>query len=145
MLQKALFKKQRLFYFSKKTNRHGLLKNFFQEVKIADPSKVCVFFMKLLTKELERKLPPLYATEKQEDPVVVVKFFTPWSFWSWYILEYDPKNRLFFGYVIGFDKELGYFSLDELGAIRGPYGLKIERDIHWKPMPLSRVKKGEVA
>ena len=64
--------------------------------------------MKLLTEELEKQIPPLYAVEKQKDPIVIAKFFTPWSFWTWYVLEYDPKDRLFFGYVAGFEKEMGY-------------------------------------
>jgi len=100
--------------------------------------------MKLLTKVIEKQIPPPYSTKDQGDPIVVAKFFTPWSFWTWYVLEYDPKERLFFGYVTGFEDELGYFSLDELESIRGPFGLKIERDLYWKPVPLSKVKSGEV-
>ncbi|MCL6481523.1 MAG: DUF2958 domain-containing protein [Firmicutes bacterium] len=42
------------------------------------------------------------------------------------------------------ESELGYFSLDELESIRGPLGLKVERDLYWKPVPLSKVKSGEV-
>lgn len=100
--------------------------------------------MKLLTKNLEKKLPPLYAAEKEKDPLVIVKFFTPWSNWTWYGTEYDPKERIFFGYVIGLEKELGYFSLDELESLRGPWGLKVERDKHFDPVPLSKIKSGQV-
>lgn len=100
--------------------------------------------MKLVTKALEKKLPPLYAVEKEKDPMVIVKFFTPWSNWTWYCLEYDPGERIFFGYVVGLNKEFGYFSLDELESLRGPYGLKIERDLYWEPIPLSKVKNGQV-
>lgn len=28
--------------------------------------------------------------------------------------------------------ELGYVSLDELGAVKGPFGLGIERDLHFR-------------
>jgi hypothetical protein len=35
---------------------------------------------------------------------------------------------------------LGYFTLHELESVRGPYGLPIERDEWWQPMPLSAVK-----
>lgn len=45
--------------------------------------------MKLLTKELRRRLPPLYATESVKDPVAQVKFFTPWAGWTWYATEFD--------------------------------------------------------
>jgi hypothetical protein len=97
--------------------------------------------MKLLTEELRAQIPPLYSTEKESDPIVYVKFFTPWSNWTWYVLEFDGED-IFFGYVKGFEAELGYFSLSELEGIRGPWGLKIERDLYFTPKPLSEVKKG---
>ena len=96
--------------------------------------------MQLLTKELQTKLPPLYACENNNDPMVICKFFTPWSKWTWYGIEFDGEDR-FFGYVVGDYNELGYFSLSELKWIEGPYGLKIERDMHFDPMRLSKIKK----
>ena len=95
--------------------------------------------MKLLTKELRAKLPPLYSTEKDEDPTAVAKFFTPDSNWTWYATEFDGEDR-FFGLVDGFDKELGYFSLSELASARGPLGLPIERDRWFSPKPLSECR-----
>tara|TARA_B100000131_G_scaffold10139_1_gene10685 strand:+ start:3807 stop:4094 length:288 start_codon:yes stop_codon:yes gene_type:complete len=95
--------------------------------------------MKLLTKELRAKLPPLYSTEKDKDPTAVVKFFTPDSSWTWYATEFDGEDR-FFGLVDGFDKELGYFSLSELASARGPLGLPIERDRWFSPKPLSECR-----
>ncbi len=91
--------------------------------------------MMMLTKEIEKSLPKLYATEKVpvSDKVLVVKYFTPWTNWTWYGVEYDPVDRLFFGWVVGFEKEWGYFNLDELESVKGPLGLKIERDLYWKP------------
>lgn len=96
--------------------------------------------MKLMTKELLGKLPKLYSTENEKDPMVICKFFTPWSNWTWYATEFDG-NDTFFGYVVGFDKELGYFSLSELESVNGPYGLKVERDLYFDPVPLSKVKE----
>jgi hypothetical protein len=96
--------------------------------------------MKLLTKEIRDKLPPLYSQEKVQDPMVQVKFFTPDSNWTWYGIEFDGKD-LFFGWVVGFEKEMGYFSLKELESARGPLGLAIERDKWFTPMRLSEVKK----
>ena len=76
-----------------------------------------------------KNLPALGSTDGQGDQAVVqVKFFTPWTNWTWYATEYDPETRTFFGLVDGFEKEYGYFSLDELEAVKGPFGLKIERD-----------------
>ena len=74
------------------------------------------------------------------DPIVYAKYFMPDSHWTWYVLEFDGKET-FFGYVDGDYQELGYFSLSELESIRGPLGLKVERDVYWKPKPLSEVKK----
>lgn len=96
--------------------------------------------MKLLTKEIRKKLPALYSQSEVPDPMVQVKFFTPDSNWTWYATEFDGKDT-FFGWVVGFEKELGYFSLSELESARGPMNLAIERDKWFKPMPLSEVKK----
>ena len=107
-----------------------------------ETAKVARLFapMKLLTKEIRDKLPPLYSQEKVEDPMVWVKFFTPDSNWTWYATEFDGKDT-FFGWVVGFEKELGNFSLKELESARGPMGLAIERDKWFTPQPLSEVKK----
>ncbi len=51
--------------------------------------------MKLLTQELRRMLPLLYAQENEKDPMVYVKFFAPWSRWTWYITEFDGKDLFF--------------------------------------------------
>jgi hypothetical protein len=85
-------------------------------------------------------VPPLYATEHNKDPLVHVKWFTPDSSWTWYITEYDPVERLCFGVVVGFARECGYFSLDEIAASRGPLGLRVERDLYFEPKPASQCK-----
>ena len=93
--------------------------------------------MALLPDDIAKKLPPLYSQEEQGDnAIAVVKFFTPWTGWTWYATEYDPEKRLFFGVVVGQEREVGYFSLDEMEAICRPGGLTIERDLHWKPRAL---------
>jgi hypothetical protein len=99
--------------------------------------------MKLITKAIERTLPKRYSQENNPNPNAVVKFFTPWSNWTWYVLEGEKQedgDYLFFGYVVGHDSELGYFSLNELMSVRGPVGLKIERDLWFKPTPLNDIK-----
>lgn len=68
----------------------------------------------------------------------MVKFFTPWSNWTWYATEFDGEDT-FFGLVYGFERELGYFSLRELEKIRGPMGLCIERDLYFTPRKLSEI------
>ena len=95
--------------------------------------------MKLITKGLLALLPGLYATESVPGPdkVAVVKLFTPWSSWTWYGIEFDQSKRIFFGLVVGHETEFGNFSLDELLAVRGPGGLRVERDLHFRPTRLA--------
>lgn len=78
---------------------------------------------------------------KGEDAIARVKFFTPWSDWTWYVLEYDSGDKTAFGLVQGFEEELGYFSLDELESLRGPGGLRVERDRYFTPTPLKEVRR----
>jgi hypothetical protein len=81
-------------------------------------------------------LPKLYSQESQgEDALARVKFFTPDGSWTWYATEFDGDN-IFFGLVIGHEREYGYFSLSELRSNRGPLGLPIERDEHFTPTTL---------
>jgi hypothetical protein len=70
---------------------------------------------------------------------MICKFFTRDSGWTWYYSEFGGEDILF-GYVIGLEAELGYFSLAELQEARGPYGLQVERDIHFEPTRLSEIK-----
>lgn len=95
----------------------------------------------LMPPEIAAQIPPLYANEeKGESAIAHLKLFTPWTSWTWYASEYDPEQRLCFGVVVGHERELGYFSLAELALIRGPGGLRIERDLHWKPRPLKECR-----
>lgn len=96
--------------------------------------------MRLLTQELLKNFPPLYACEHVQDPMVQCKFFTPDSHWTWYAIEFDGTDR-FFGLVDGFERELGYFSLAELENIRGPMRLRVERDLYFKPCLVSELPK----
>ena len=70
-----------------------------------------------------------------------IKFFTPDSNWSWYVVEYDKYEKIFFGFVNGHYPEWGYFSLEELEQTKGPLGLHIERDIHFKEQPFGQIKE----
>lgn len=96
--------------------------------------------MKLITKAIAQQIPALYAQDgKGMEATAFVKFFTPWTNWTWYVTEMDPETGECFGLVDGFERELGYFTIEELESISGPAGLKIERDLHWTPKPLSEV------
>jgi hypothetical protein len=67
----------------------------------------------------------------------VVKLFCPWGAATWLLSEIDPEDEdIAFGLCdLGFGcPELGSVRLSELAAIRGPAGLTIERDLHFKPV-----------
>src|SRR5437764_1449873 len=91
--------------------------------------------MELLTEEMRKTLPPLYSQERNKDPTVHIKFFTPDSNWTWFVTEGSEEDGdfMFFGYVVGQAEEWGYFLLSELESAQGPLGLTIERDLHFKP------------
>lgn len=97
--------------------------------------------MKLMTKEIEKQLPALYAQDgKGYEAIAYAKFFCTWNSWTWYATEYDPEDGTFFGLVQGHEQELGYFNLAELEDVTGPLGLKIERDLYFKPCKLSEIR-----
>ena len=112
----------------------------------------------LLPEILKERLPALYSQEEERDPVVVVKYFDPVGSWTWYATEGSPVDEdgymdtnkekvdfLFFGLVMGFEAELGYFSLNELRTakegLRGIRALPIERDVHFRPQRLSEARR----
>ena len=93
--------------------------------------------MELLTQELIEQIPPLYEQEgKGENALAYVKLCTPDSNFTWFITEYDADEKMCFGLIDGFEKELGYFSLNEIEQIKGSMGLKVERDISFRPTKL---------
>ena len=98
-----------------------------------DPNEPAYVF---IPEDMRDKIPAMRATESQDAPLAMVKLFTPDSSWTWYIVEYDPEQRLCFGLVIGHEREFGYFSLEELEELRGPMGLPVERDLHFDPKPV---------
>ncbi len=99
--------------------------------------------MMLLTKANRTALPPLYSQELEGlDAVAHVKFFGGGR-WTWYVTEFSGDD-LMFGYVVsghGPDcDELGYFALSELAGLRfPPFGLPLERDLHFTPASLREI------
>lgn len=89
--------------------------------------------MKLMTKELEERFKTIGSQELETNPIVVAKFFNPTGRGTWYATEYNPEDKIFFGYVSLFGDECdewGSFSLEELESYHGMLGLGIERDLH---------------
>ena len=97
--------------------------------------------MTLIPHELLHTIPDLYETEETIDPICHVKLFLPGTNWTWYVTELSRQdNNLCFGYVIGLESELGYFSLAELEALQSSLGIAVERDESFKPTLLSKIK-----
>jgi hypothetical protein len=101
--------------------------------------------MNLLTQSQKAKLISNWRKnmlENQEiDHAPVVKLFTPDANATWLLTELDPNNEdTLFGLCdLGQGMpELGYASLKVLRALRGMWGLPVERDTQFKAQhPLS--------
>jgi len=86
--------------------------------------------MKLFTKAQLAKLHANYLQEGDHKPVV--KLFNPVGAATWLLTELN--DGIAFGLCdLGMgEPEVGYVDLAELTSIRLPFGLKIERDLHFK-------------
>ena len=96
----------------------------------------------LLPKELMNALPKISDQEGDKNPTVYAVFQFPLSGWVWFVTEGDAyeDDFLFFGYVIGFEREWGYFCLTELESV-DINGVKVCRDENHVPTPLSECLK----
>jgi len=74
------------------------------------------------------------------DPPPAIKLFNPLGAATWLATELAEDDDTLFGLAdLGFGcPELGYFSLSEIGAVRLPFGLFIERDLSFETaLPLT--------
>ena len=69
--------------------------------------------------EVLSKIPALFATERQdeENHLFLMRFYHPLSKDQWFVVEYDPEERVFFGWTDGDFQEWGYFSLLEMAFV----------------------------
>ena len=100
--------------------------------------------MKLLTEELIKEFQKQGDTSNKDpkEVKIIAKYFNPTGAGTWFATEYDPIDRVFFGYANLGDPEmaeLGTFSLDELQSYKGKFGLGIERDLHFHDKTLKDV------
>lgn len=105
--------------------------------------------MKLLTKDIREQLlangkaREVYAQGGWSEPdfIPVVKLFTPDAQCTWLLSELDPEDPdIAFGLCdLGMGcPELGSVRISELESLRGPLGLAVERDLHFRTIfPLS--------
>ena len=97
-----------------------------------------------MTKALEKRFAKVGRQEKVEDPIIIAKFFNPTGRGNWFATEYNPKDKIFFGYVSLFGDycdEWGSFSLSELEDYKGQLGLGIERDLGFEETKSSEIIK----
>ena len=73
------------------------------------------------------------AREEHFDPWPVVKLYNPLGPATWLATELADDGDTLFGLAdLGFGcPELGAFSLSEIRAVRLPFGMAIERDLHF--------------
>lgn len=87
--------------------------------------------MKLLTKEIKQKLANNVGDGNVDKPYL--KLFNPTGIGTWLISEYDEETGQMFGLCDLGHPELGYVNLKEIEEVELPWGLKIERDMHFEP------------
>lgn len=95
--------------------------------------------MKLITKEIEKKL-LANRDLPEEERKPYLKLFNPAGAATWLISEIDDGSidsgdAIFFGLCdLGFgEPELGMVAMQEIASAKLPFGLSIERDLHWEP------------
>ena len=92
--------------------------------------------MKLMTKAITDRFAQVGDQQDKAlaDHIIIAKFFNPTGAGTWFATEFNPENQLFFGFVSIFgdhNDEWGSFSLVELEELELPFGLGIERDMHY--------------
>jgi len=88
--------------------------------------------MKLFTEEINKQLAKCgYNNERP-----IFKLFAPWGEGTWLVT--GEEDGILYGWAdLGMQcvEWGGLFSREEVESIKGPFGLKIERDLHWKDDP----------
>tara|TARA_A100001515_G_C4539662_1_gene199777 strand:+ start:660 stop:953 length:294 start_codon:yes stop_codon:yes gene_type:complete len=93
--------------------------------------------MELLTDEIREKMIANHLeTDQKKKLFAEVKLFNPTGLGTWWLSELDPETNVAFGIAEIQEKEYGYVSIDELKEFKGSFGLPIERDLYFKPVPL---------
>lgn len=97
----------------------------------------------LMPAEISQKVPTLYSTEKESDPIAHVKFFTPDSSWTWFVTEYDPAQRLCFGLVIGHENSSVIFLWRKSRKSEARWACRLNETCTGGPLPSPSVREQE--
>jgi len=109
--------------------------------------------MKIITKEIADAFKKQgYTGDKEaKDIKIVLKLFNPCGAGTWYLYEKEDEDTYMCFANLGdpMFAECGSVSMSELMSLRLPFGLHIERDMHFKPLSMSleevmsKVKNGQ--
>jgi len=89
-----------------------------------------------ITKEILEKAEILWRQE-WENAEIIVKYFLPWSGWTWYITEID-NEWIAFWYTIGNESEWGNIGLEELETLNVKW-MVVERDLYFWDKKISDI------
>ncbi len=95
--------------------------------------------MELLTQDDKKQLPRFETTQGSLDPIVHVLFQMPMLDWTWYVIECNGKNEVF-ALEERERAKWGFYNLEELQELRGPFGLRVQRAQRYRSMPLSKAR-----
>ena len=93
--------------------------------------------------KLPTNLPPLDSTDSTPfaEKTIVARIFALGSAATWLIAEYDPEEKVAFGYADlfggGQDAEWGYVSIAELESLKFMGIPRVEVDAHFTPRPFT--------
>ena len=75
-----------------------------------------------------------YQADPDFEAAPVVKLFTPWGACTWLLTDLDPEDQDIASGLcdLGFgEPELGSVRISEIEGLRGPCGLRAERDVNF--------------
>ena len=97
--------------------------------------------MKIITKKIEEafKKQGYTGNMSTKDIKIIMKLFNPCGAETWYLYEKEDDDIYWCFANLGNPvfAECGTVSMNELMALKGPFGLGIERDMHFEPFSMS--------
>lgn len=97
--------------------------------------------MKIITKAIEKAFDKQGSTSQKSmsEIKIVMKLFNPMGAGTWYLYE-KLDDDIYMCFANLGDPELaecGTVSMQELTSLRLPFGLSIERDMHFDPLSIT--------
>ena len=96
--------------------------------------------MKLLTADLKKKFAKTGSQQGVEDPKIIARYFFSGCNWAFYATEFDHSTNVFTGIFRYLETEWGTIDLHHLESLKGPFGVKVERDKFFKSVRVSEIR-----